>query len=228
MAAPARAPQALKGHGPASVSLRVRRRSGPLAAAGVLLVAGCALAFALTWLRAGDRTPVLAVSRTVAAGQVITAADLTVARVSADGPVSLIPSSQEAAVAGHTAAAALPAGSLLTGGDIGPAPPPTGQAMLGVAVKPGQFPPGLAAGDTVDVLATPAGPATGGPAGGGSSAQAALPVGRAIVVLVSLQPSAPGTVVVELEVSQDAMPQVAAAAAAGQIDLAAVPATGGQ
>jgi hypothetical protein len=34
-------------------------------------------------------------------------------------------------------------------------------------------------------------------------------------------------VVVELQVSQDAMPQVAAAAAAGQIDLAAVPAGGG-
>ena len=228
MAAPARAPRALERHGPASVPLRVRRRSGTLAAAGVLLVAGCALAFALTWLRAGDRTPVLEVSRTVAAGRVITAADLTVARVSADGPVSLIPSSQEAAVAGHTAAAALPAGSLLTAGDIGPAPPPAGQAMLGVAVKPGQFPPDLVAGDTVDVLATQAGPATGASTGAGSSAQAALPVGRAIVVSVSPQPSAPGTVVVELQVSQDAMPQVAAAAAAGQIDLAAVPTAGGQ
>ena len=61
----------------------------------------------------------------------------------------------------------------------------------------------------------------------GSSAQAALPVGRAIVVSVSPQPGTPGTVVVELEVSQDAMPQVAAAAAAGQVDLAAVPASGG-
>jgi hypothetical protein len=228
MAVPARAPRALEGHGPAGVRLRVRRRSGPLAAAGVLLVAGCALAFALAWLRAGDRTPVLAVSRAVAAGQVITAADLTVARVSADGPVSVILSSQEAAVAGHVAATALPAGSLLTAGDIGSAPPPAGQAMLGVAVKAGQFPPDLVAGDTVDVLATPVGSAAGGSAGAGSSAQPALPVGRVIVVSVSPQPAAPATVVVELEVSQDAMPQVAAAAAAGQIDLAAVPAGGGQ
>ena len=224
MAAPVRAPRALDGQGTASVPLRTRRRSGPLAAAGVLLVAGCALAFALTWLRAGDRTPVLAMSRTVAAGQVITAADLTTARVSADGQVNLIPSSQEAAVAGHVAATTLPAGSLLTAGDIGPAPPSAGQAMLGVAVKAGQFPPDLAAGDTVDVLATPA---AGGSAGAGSSAQAALPVGRAIVVSVSPQPGTPGTVVVELEVSQDAMPQVAAAAAAGQVDLATV-STGGQ
>lgn len=228
MAAPARAPRALEGQGTAGVPLRTRRRSGPLAAAGVLLVAGCALAFALTWLRAGDRVPVLAVARTVMAGQVITVGDLTTARVSADGPVSLIPSSQEAAVTGHTAATTLPAGSLLTAGDIGAAPPSAGQAMLGVAVKAGQFPPDLAAGDTVDVLATPAGPSAGGSAGAGSSAQAALPVGRAIVVSVSTQPGTPGTVVVELMMSQDAMPQIAAAASTGQIDLAAVPATGGQ
>ena len=228
MAAPARAPRALEGHATAGVPLRTRRRSGPLAAAGVLLVAGCALAFALAWLRAGDRAPVLAVSRTVAAGQVITAGDLTTARVSADGPVSFIPASQESAVTGHTAATALPAGSLLTAGDIGAAPPGTGQALLGVAVKAGQFPPDLAPGDTVDVLATPAGPSAGGSAGAGTGAQAALPVGRALVVSVSSQPAAPGTVVVELQVSQDAMPQIAAAAATGQIDLAAVPASGGQ
>ena len=80
----------------------------------------------------------------------------------------------------------------------------------------------------MDVLATPADQSTGGSAGAGTSAQAALPVGRALVVSVSSPPGAPGTVVVELQVSQDAMPQVAAAAATGQIDLAAVPASGGQ
>jgi SAF domain len=227
MAAPARAPRALDGHGSANVPLRTRRRSVPLAAAGVLLVAGCALAFAIAWLRAGDRTPVLALSHSVSAGQVITAADLTVVRVSAEGPVTLVPASQEAAVAGHTAATTLSVGSLITTSDIGTPSMSAGQAMLGVAVKPGQFPPDLAAGDTVDVLATPASSATGGSSGAGSSAQAALPVGRAVVVSVSPQQNTPGAMVVELQVSQDAMPQVAAAATTGQIDLAAVPAGGG-
>lgn len=226
MAAPARAPRVLDGQDTANVPLRMRRRSVPLAAAGVLLVAGCALAFAIAWLRAGDRTPVLALSHSVAAGQVITATDLTVVRVSAEGPVTFVPASQEAAVAGHTAATALSVGSLLTTSDIGTPSMSAGQAMLGVAVKPGQFPPDLAAGDTVDVLATPASSATGGSSGAGS-AQAALPVGRAVVVSISPQQNTPGAVVVELQVSQDAMPQVAAVASAGQIDLAAVPAGGG-
>ena len=204
--------------------VRVRRRNGPLAAAGVLLVAGCALAFTLAWLRAGDRLPVLAVAHPVAAGQVLTAADLQVVRVSVGGPVTLVPASQEPDVAGHAASTALPAGSLLAAGDIGAPPPAAGQAVLGVAVKPGQYPPDLAAGDTVDVLALPGGPA-GGPGPGGSG-QVALPAGQAVVVSVTPQ-AAPGQTVVEIRVSQDAMPQVAAAAADGQIDLAAVPAGGG-
>ena len=227
MAAPAQASRAVDGRGPAGVALQARRRSGPLAVAGVLLVAGCALAFALAWLRAGDRAPVLAISRTVAAGQLITADDLTVVRVSAQGQVTLVPASQEAAVAGHTATATLPAGSLLSPGDIGAAPPGAGQALVGVAVKAGQFPPDLAAGDTVDVLATPAGPATGD-SPQGSGLPAALPAGRAVVVSVSQQQDTPGTAVVELRVPQDALPQVAAAAAAGQIDLATAAAGGGQ
>ena len=223
MAAPAQVTRAVGGRGPAGVALQARRRSGPLAVAGVLLVAGCALAFALAWLRAGDRAPVLAISRTVAAGQLITADDLTVVRVSAQGQVTLVPASQEAAVAGHTATATLPAGSLLSPADIGAAPPGAGQALVGVAVKAGQFPPDLAAGDTVDVLATPAGPATGD-----SAAGSGLPAGRAVVVLVSQQQDTPGTAVVELRVPQDALPQVAAAAAAGQIDLATVAPGGAQ
>lgn len=227
MAAPASAARAGDGRDLAGAALRAGRRSGPLAVAGVLLVASCALAFALAWLRAGDRLPALAISRTVPAGQVITANDLTVVRVSAQGQVALVPAAQETAVAGRTAAATLPAGTLLTRGDIGAAPMGAGQALVGVAVKAGQFPPDLTAGDTVDVLATPAGlAASGSPQSSGL--QAALPAGRAVVVSVTAQQQAPGSAVVELRVTQDAMPQVAAAAAAGQIDLATVAAGGGQ
>ena len=69
------------------------RRVRPVA--GVLLVvAVCALVLAegrmLTGGRAGSREPVLALARPVAAGQVITAADLRVVDVAAAGPVSLV------------------------------------------------------------------------------------------------------------------------------------------
>lgn len=199
-----------------------RRRNWALAATGVLVVAVCALVFAAGWERAGDRQPVLAVARDVAAGQLLTSADLQIVRVSVAGPVSLIPAAQEASVVDRPTAGPLPAGTLLTPADVGPPAPAWGQADLGVAVKAGQYPPDLSAGQTVDVLATPA-------ASSGVSSQdvpaPALPVGQAVVLGVSVNAGA-GAMVVELTLSQNMLPQVAAAAAAGQIDLVTVPAGG--
>jgi hypothetical protein len=215
---------------PAGTARRLRRRSVPLAAGGVVLVVACALVFAEGWLRAGDRQPVLALARPVAAGQPVTAADLEVVRVSAAGPVSLVPASGEAGIIGSTAAVALPAGSLLAAGDIGTPPPAAGQVRLGVALKAGQYPPDLAAGQDVDVLSVPASGTSGtsGSSSGSGGGGAALPVGEAVVLSVSPAPASGGTgeTVAELQVSQDAMPQVAAASAAGQIDLATIPAGG--
>ncbi len=205
---------------------RGRRRSVPLAAGGVVLVVVCALVFAEGWLQAGHRQPVLALSQPVAAGQVITAADLETVRVSAAGPVSLVPASRQAEVVGSTAAASLPAGSLLASSDIGTPPPVKGQLRLGIALKPGAYPPDLAAGQDVDVLATPAASASGSSSSGGASA--ALPVGEAVVLSVSPAAATGGSgdTVVEIQVAADAMPQVAAANAAGQIALATIPAGG--
>ena len=205
---------------------RARRRSVPLAAGGVVLVVACALVFAEGWLQAGHRQPVLALARPVAAGQVITAADLETVRVSAAGPVSLVPASRQAEVVGSTAAVSLPAGSLLAGSDIGTPPPVKGQVRLGIALKPGAYPPDLAAGQDVDVLATPAASASGSSSSGGASA--ALPVGEAVVLSVSPAAATGGSgdTVVEIQVAADAMPQVAAANAAGQIALATIPAGG--
>jgi hypothetical protein len=205
---------------------RGRRRSVPLAAGGVVLVVVCALVFAEGWLAAGHRQPVLALAQPVAAGQVITAADLETVRVSAAGPVSLVPASRQAEVVGSTAAASLPAGTLLAGSDIGTPPPVKGQVRLGVALKPGAYPPDLAAGQDVDVLATPAAAASGSSSSG--AAPAALPVGEAVVLSVSPAAATGGSgdTVVEIQVAADAMPQVAAANAAGQIALATIPAGG--
>ena len=114
----------------------------------------------------------------------------------------------------RTAAASLPAGSLLAAADIGAPAPPRGQAQLGVALKPGRYPPGLSPGQHVEVLAT-------GPGG-------ARPAGQGIVLSPGTPPrGAAGQAVVELQLPQQELPQVAAAAAAGQVTLAAVPADGG-
>jgi SAF domain len=226
MAVPTRSRRTAGLQPPGQGPRRGRRRSVPLAAGGVVLVMVCALVFAEGWLQAGHRQPVLALSQPVAAGQVITAADLETVRVSAAGPVSLVPASRQAEVVGSTAAVSLPAGSLLAGSDIGTPPPVKGQVRLGVALKPGQYPPDLAAGQDVDVLATPATAASGSSSSG--SAPAALPVGQAVVLSVSpaAASSGSGDTVVEIQVPADAMPQVAAANAAGQIALATIPAGG--
>jgi hypothetical protein len=226
MAVPTRSRRTAGLQPPGQGPRRGRRRSVPLAAGGVVLVVVCALVFAEGWLAAGHRQPVLALAQPVAAGQVITAADLETVRVSAAGPVSLVPASRQAEVVGSTAAASLPAGTLLAGSDIGTPPPVKGQVRLGIALKPGAYPPDLAAGQDVDVLATPAAAASGSSSSGG--APAALPVGEAVVLSVSLAAASSGSgdTVVEIQVPADAMPQVAAANAAGQIALATIPAGG--
>jgi hypothetical protein len=97
---------------PGQAPRRGRRRSVPPAAGGVVLVVLCALVFAEGWLAAGNRQPVLVLALPVTAGQVITSADLETVRVSAAGPVSLVPASRQAEVVGSTAAVSMPAGSL--------------------------------------------------------------------------------------------------------------------
>jgi hypothetical protein len=75
----------------------------------------------------------------------------------------------------------------------------------------------------VDVLATPA--ASSGGSSSPATSSPALPAGQAVVLGVDVNASS-GTTVVELRLSQNAVPQVAAAAATGQIALATIPAGG--
>jgi len=211
----ARSPRA--GRRPAPRGLRRAGGSRVRPAAGVLLVvAVCALVLAGGRVRAGSREPVLALARSVAAGQVITVSDLRVVDVSAAGPVSLVPAWRQAQVAGRTATASLPAGSLLAAGDVGAPSPGRGQAWLGVALLPGRYPPGLAPGQHVGVLAGPA-PGSGGHA-------PARVAGYGVVLSVTAAPVPGGETVVELDLPRQVVPQVAAASAAGRVSLAVIPA----
>jgi hypothetical protein len=198
-----------RGRAPGRASVRVRGRAGRRSRrlAGVLVVVMCALVPAEAWVRAGMREPVLALARPVTAGQVITGPDLRVVRVSAAGPVSVVPVSRRDQVTGRTAAAGLPAGSLLAPGDIGAPSPGGGQARLGVALAPGRYPPDLSPGQHVDILVP------------GRCAGNARLAGQGVVLAVTAP--AAGQAVAELQVRQDAVPLIAAA---GQVSLAAIPA----
>jgi hypothetical protein len=170
---------------------------------GAVLVLVCALAFAVTGLRMDPRTGVLALAASVAAGHVLTDADLTVVRIVADPALGALPQSQRSAVVGHTARLPLAANSLLSQNVLGPPSwPPAGQSLIAVSVKSGHAPPGAAAGAQVLVLVVPASSSTNTAAGGkGSGVQ----VAAAAVVSVGPADSSGTTVVSLLLASTDAV-----------------------
>jgi len=140
-----------------SVGAVRRKRMLPYAAAGAVLVLSCALVFAVVAVNLGHRVTVLAVARTVWAGQPITAADLKAVPAADDGSLGLIPASEAASVLGRTPVVPLTPGTLLVPSMLGtPAFPPAGQLSASLALKPGQYPLHLSAGAHVVIFLTPA------------------------------------------------------------------------
>ncbi|MGP8161040.1 MAG: SAF domain-containing protein [Candidatus Dormibacteria bacterium] len=98
---------------------------------------------------------ILVMSQTVQAGQVITAGDVEVVNVSEDmGNLTVIDSSQEAAVVGRPAATTLYDGTPVVVSELGPVQLPTGESVMAVNAKLGSYPPSIAAGDEVEVIDT--------------------------------------------------------------------------
>ncbi|MBW3615709.1 MAG: hypothetical protein KY439_10440 [Actinobacteria bacterium] len=132
-----------------------RQRRWSLAVVGLLLTLGAALAFAVLWMNAGQRRPVLAMARAVPAGQVITPADLQVVRVATDPGVSVVPSERRARVVGRTAGVDLVAGALLSDAQLGrPTAVGPGEAVVGLPLRSSQLPARLRPGDRVAVVDT--------------------------------------------------------------------------
>lgn len=132
-----------------------RQRRWSLAVVGLLLTLGAALAFAVLWMNAGDRRPVLALARAVPAGEVITAADLQVVRVATDPGVAVVPSDRRGRVVGRTAGVELVAGSLLSEAQLGrPTAVGPGEAVVGLPLRSSHLPGRLRPGDRVAVVDT--------------------------------------------------------------------------
>src|SRR5262249_10834907 len=132
-------------------------RQVPWIVLGVFLVVGFALMFAVVSLRANETTRVLALSRSVSAGHVLRASDLQEVGISAGPDLTSLPATSEASVVGRPVAVPLAAGTLLTPSALGaPRSLNPGDAVVGLALKPGQYPPGLSAGDHVRVVDTSA------------------------------------------------------------------------
>lgn len=198
-----------------------RHRQFPLVVVGVLLVLGCALAFTDASLHLGSREEVLVVAQPVAAGQVLTSADLRAARVSTGSGLEVVLSGQEATVVGRRAAVALVAGSLLTASEVG-SPPLVGSGfdVVAVGLKAGAYPPELAPGDRVQIVPVTSSSSSGG--NGTSGVASGSPVGATVLSIETAPSDSDDPTVFSLQVSTSDADEVAALAAAGQASLVEV------
>lgn len=158
-------------HGPPGA---VGQRRPVLAAAGALVVVVCGALGALVANQAGRRDTYLVAAQPVAAGSMITTADLATVALTPAAGLDAIPATDAAQVAGTHATTALDPGTLLAPGDLAAgASPPAGTALVGTSLASDQMPAGLAVGQAVLVVLTgtpglTGGTGTGAPATAGS------------------------------------------------------------
>ena len=204
-----------------------RRRHLPLAVVGVLVVVGCALAFADVSLRSGHGAEVLVVAEPVPAGQVLTGGDLRAVKLSAPSGVASVPAGEEQAVLGQPAAVPLAPGSVLTRAEVGSgALVGAGSDVVAAALKAGAYPPDLAPGDKVQVV--PVSSATGSSVSGSSSATGSAgptaqgPLPATVLAVQGPSATSGSPAVVSLVVARSDAAEVASLAAAGEVALVEV------
>jgi len=186
--------------------------------------AGGALLAVTLFAQAGAQDAVLALTRDVGPGQTITQGDLRTVKVSADPSLQPVKASAQSTVIGRTAKSNLGAGTLLSESQLGdrPAPRP-GEAVVGLALKPGRYPSGLRVGDRVFVVvgaaASDASRTDANPKLGTSLSDAKVVAVRAAEGGSSGSASAMVSVVVPEQVG----PSIAGAAAADRVSLILIP-----
>ena len=232
----------------------VRDRRGLVAVGSLVLVCASIATFVSLYASAGNRTAAVIVEHALVQGQTITSADLGQADVSVSNGVRYIPVAEASVIEGKRAASAIPAGSLLTTGDLSTSQGVVaGDAVVGLALKDGQFPAsGLVPGQQVMVVqtGTPGSPLTATATGsnGSSSGSATSPTnslgnstpsgsaytGAGTGILVSsatvVSVTQPGTnssgsyaLLASVQVLSAVAPDVATASSADQVSLVLLP-----
>ncbi|MGP4113513.1 hypothetical protein ACTWP5_21710 [Streptomyces sp. 4N509B] len=127
-----------------------RERKPALAALAALLVLLGALGATMLVLRAGDRIEAIMITERVPAGQPIPEEAITSVMVADNTDVAYVEWSQRGQLDRYRAETDLVPGAVLVGPMLTEeASLDEGQAIVGVTLEPGQYPPGLEAGDTI-------------------------------------------------------------------------------
>jgi hypothetical protein len=190
---------------------------------GLVAAVGAMGTFLLAPSDAHER--VLAVSRELPPGSVLTSADFSSVESATPGR-GTVAAEQEGSYLGKMLSFGLPAGALLAPGDVGRFPP-AGYVKVSLLLKPGQYPQDLVPGQKVGILplaadgtgalAAQAGAAVSG-AGQAATSPSAGTAASGVIPgeLLALAPAgdSPDGMVAELLVNSDQAAQVAAAPSA--------------
>ena len=123
---------------------------------GLFLVAVCVVAVLVIYTRIGDRQDVLAVSRTVLAGEQLTDADLRVVSISADDSFPSVPATARASIVGQYAKVRMVDGSLLVADSVQARPlVDPSKVLMSVPVPLSGVPTGLREGSRLVLVVTP-------------------------------------------------------------------------
>ncbi len=196
---------------------RQRRPRMSWIALGLLLLVGFGLFGAITIARVADREPVLALSRPIQHGELLTSDHLRAVSVGTDDQVAVVAASQRQELIGLTATASLGAGTIVNREQFaaGPSLRP-GESVVGLALAPGEYPTiTLRPGDRTLVVHTP--DADG--AVGASDGRAIVLAQSADVFAVEPLSESARTLMVSITVPQELAPPIAAAAAQGRVRL---------
>jgi hypothetical protein len=201
--------------------LRVRPQRPARALFGLLLVVGAVVATLTVYTRIGDRHQVLAVTRTVLAGEQLTDSDFRVVSISADDSFSSVPAAARASLVGQYAKVRMVAGSLMVADSVQPRPVvDPSRVLMSVAVPLSGVPAGLREGSRLVLIVTAKSPAGTAPPVLVEATVAAVP--RNLSELTA-GASSTSTVALSVEVPPESAATVgsASAVAVGVLDPAA-------
>lgn len=201
---------------PAAVRRRRPQLTRLLGFVALMIVAGLLAVYAASQFTEQNR--IVVATRDIAAGQTITAADLTEQTLGTVPPgVSMVPADEIPALVGKQALIDIARGSVLPATAIGDEPQPVaGRSLVGLRLEPGRTVPDIVAGDNVKLVVTPAPQTTQGASAAPDSEQVSYSG-----VVVSLIPALDGAASV-LTVDVDAKKSTDIAVYAAQDRLAVV------
>jgi hypothetical protein len=129
-----------------------RERKPALAALALLLIVGGALGTAYLVIRNQQRVAAIEVTQPLGAGQQIPLSALHEVQIATGTGLSYVPWSEASQVTQFYAASAIPPGTLLSSAMVARSNYlAAGKAVVGLALKDGQLPAGLQAGDRLDI-----------------------------------------------------------------------------